>query len=40
MIGLKEGPNLDIGNLYINSLINLGICYKNKELFDKATDCY
>ncbi len=40
VIGLKEGPNLDIGNLYINSLINLGICYKNKELFDKATDCY
>jgi tetratricopeptide (TPR) repeat protein len=37
---LKEDKNVDVGNLYINSLINLGICYKNNSLFEKAGECY
>jgi tetratricopeptide (TPR) repeat protein len=36
VIGLKEEKKVEIGSLYLNSLINLGICYKNKELYDKA----
>ena len=40
MIAQKEVLNKDIGSLYLNSLINLGISYKNKDLFDKANECY
>ena len=26
--------------MHLNSLINLGISYKNKDLFDQANECY
>lgn len=40
VIALKEQQDRDIGSLYLNSLINLGICYKSKELYDEACECY
>ena len=26
--------------MYLNSLINIGICYKNRELYEKAIEYY
>lgn len=40
MISLKEKQGVDIGNLYLNSLVNIGICYKITEQFEKAVDYY
>lgn len=40
MIGLKEEQSKEIGRLYLDSLINLGICYKNKGFYEKAEQCY
>ena len=40
VIALKEVLGKDVGSLYLNSLVNLGISYKNKDLFDKASECY
>jgi tetratricopeptide (TPR) repeat protein len=37
---LKENKNIDVGNLYIDSLINLGITYKNERHFEEAGKCY
>jgi tetratricopeptide (TPR) repeat protein len=31
---------MDVGNLYIDSLINLGITYKNERHFEEAGKCY
>jgi tetratricopeptide (TPR) repeat protein len=31
---------MDVGNLYIDSLINLGINYKNDRHFEEAEECY
>ena len=40
VIDLKQGKKQDIGNLYLNSLVNLGICYKIIGHFDKAIETY
>jgi tetratricopeptide (TPR) repeat protein len=40
VISLKENKNMDVGNLYIDSLINLGINYKNDRHFEEAEECY
>lgn len=40
VVALKEQQGRDIGSLYLNSLINLGISFKNKDLFEKANECY
>ena len=36
VVDMKERENRDVGSLYLDSLINLGISYKNKDLYDKA----
>lgn len=36
VINLKEEKGSDVGNLYLNSLINLGISFKCSDLFEKA----
>lgn len=35
---LKEGKNVDVGSLYLNSLINISICYKNLGLIEEAIE--
>lgn len=40
VIKLGEGGKENIGSLYANSLINIGICYKITEQYEKAIDFY
>lgn len=40
MIKVGENPNQSTGSLFVNSLINLGICYKLTDQFEKAIECY
>jgi len=40
VIRLKEDKGLDIGSLYIDSMINIGICFKNRGLYEDAITIY
>jgi tetratricopeptide (TPR) repeat protein len=40
VIKLAENGREDIGSLLVNSLINIGICYKITEQYEKAIDYY
>lgn len=37
---MKENLQYNIGNLYLDALVNLGICYKNIELLEKAEEIF
>ena len=37
---MKEEQQLNAGNTYLNCLVNLGICYKNMNLFEEAMNYY
>lgn len=39
IIDLAES-NVSVGSLYINSLINVGICYKNEAQLEEAIRVY
>ena len=40
VIRQKEKEGKDIGSLYLNSLINIGVSYKNERRFEEAVDVY
>jgi tetratricopeptide (TPR) repeat protein len=40
VIKLKEEKNIDIGSLYIDSMINIGICFKNLGFYEDAITLY
>ncbi len=40
VIGLQEKDNNNIGSLYLNSLVNIGICHKIIGQVERAIDYY
>jgi tetratricopeptide (TPR) repeat protein len=40
VITLVENGSQNVGSLYVNSLINMGICYKITEQYEKAIGYY
>jgi tetratricopeptide (TPR) repeat protein len=40
VIKLTEEKNIDIGSLYIDYMINIGICFKNLGFYEDAITLY